>query len=133
MVNFLLALVGDFVTQNQKLLHGTGRVDGQPAHRIVEPVHGLVPRTDSDTAPATTGPFSLVHSPEDETFFGIYPPLAKTTVVVQGVGSFITGLPLGHCTWWTKFGAVFTGQAEFVGAKGNGFVWPQRQVRRDRL
>ena len=122
MVNFFLALVGDLVTQNQELFNETGRADGQPAHSVMKPIHGLVPGTDCDTAAATTGPFSLIHSPEDDTFFGINPPFASTGIVMHRVGDFIVGL-----TFWNRprravLGAAFAGHTEIMRPEGNGLI-----------
>ena len=82
-LNLFLALVNDFVSPDQKLLNRMGRVDGQPAHRVVKPVHGLIPGTHRNAAAAAAGPFSFIHAPEDDTLFSVNPPFAKPRIIVN--------------------------------------------------
>ena len=85
-------------------------------------VHGFIPGTYRDAAAAAAWPFALIHPPENDAFFGIDPPFAKTGVVVDGVGYLITGLAFRHCAGRAELGATFTGHTEIMGAKGNGFI-----------
>ena len=62
------------------------RVDRQPAHRVVKPVHGFIPGTHRNAATAAAGPFSFVHPPENDTLFCVNIPFAKTGIIVDGIG-----------------------------------------------
>ena len=89
-------------------------MNSQPAHGIVKPVHGLIPGADRNAAAAAAGPLSLVHAPEDDTLFGIDPPLAKTGIVMNRVGQRFTGLPFGNRPGRAVFGAAFTGHTKIM-------------------
>ena len=133
MLNGFLALVDDLIPPDQELFNKHGGVYGHPAHRIVEPVHGLVPGADRNAAAAAAGPLSFVHAPENNALFGIDPPLAKTGIMMNRIGKLLTGFALGYRSGRTVFGAAFTGHTKFVGAKGYGFIRKQRQFRCNRL
>ena len=51
----------------------------------MEPVHGLVPGTDSDAATATAWPFSFVHPPENDALFRIDPPFFETGIIMNRI------------------------------------------------
>ena len=87
-LNLFLATVGDLIAPDQKLLNPMGRMYGQPAHRVVKPVHGFIPGTHRDTAAAAAGPFSFIHSPEYDALFGVNPPFAEPGVIVDRIGYF---------------------------------------------
>ena len=97
-LNLFLAPVSDFVSPDQKLLSRMGRVDGQPAHRVVKPVHGFIPGTHRYAATAAAGPFALIHSPENDALFSVNPPFAKARIVVDGVGYLLAGFAFGDGT-----------------------------------
>jgi hypothetical protein len=63
-IDLFLPLLSDFIQPYQKSLHEIRRVDGQPPHGIMKPVHRLDPGANSDTAASATGPLPLIDSPK---------------------------------------------------------------------
>jgi len=80
-----LSLLGDFIQPHQESFHETRRVDGQPPHGIMKPVHRLDPGADGDAAASATGPLPLIDSPEDQALLRVDPPFAKAGVVVNTI------------------------------------------------
>ena len=109
------------------------RADRQPAHRVVKPVHRFIPGTHCNAATAAAGPFSFIHSPENDTLFCVNIPFAKARIIVDGIRYFLAGFAPRDGTGGTKFGAAFTGHTKIVRAERNGFIGLQRQIRRHGL